>query len=162
LSTLKTARSDPEGAPDSHRTKLTKGFGELRGAAAISLPTRASSSRPGSCWRPAEDATWTARGSNRQVVAANPPFDAYAIAVHPFLCATLHSFYPAGTAARRLAFSAADDARSLTLHRSPHDTAFDHQRQIADLDYLTTSRAAMTSMAEQYVGLPMEVSFESK
>ncbi|HEX6297113.1 MAG TPA: 4-hydroxybenzoate 3-monooxygenase [Burkholderiales bacterium] len=48
-----------------------------------------------------------------------------------------------------------------TLHRSPDETAFDHQRQIADLDYLTSSRAAMTSLAEQYVGLPAEVSFES-
>jgi p-hydroxybenzoate 3-monooxygenase len=48
-----------------------------------------------------------------------------------------------------------------TLHRSPDETAFDHQRQLADLDYLTSSRAAMTSLAEQYVGLPMEVSFES-
>ena len=48
-----------------------------------------------------------------------------------------------------------------TLHRSPAETAFDHQRQIADLDYLTSSRAAMTSLAEQYVGLPAEVSFES-
>ena len=48
-----------------------------------------------------------------------------------------------------------------TLHRSPDENAFDHQRQIADLDYLTSSRAAMTSLAEQYVGLPAEVSFES-
>ena len=48
-----------------------------------------------------------------------------------------------------------------TLHRAPDETAFDHQRQIADLDYLTGSRAAMTSLAEQYVGLPAEVSFES-
>ena len=48
-----------------------------------------------------------------------------------------------------------------TLHRSPDDNAFDHQRQLADLDYLTNSRAAMTSLAEQYVGLPAEVSFES-
>jgi p-hydroxybenzoate 3-monooxygenase len=48
-----------------------------------------------------------------------------------------------------------------TLHRSPDATTFDHQRQIADLDYLTGSRAAMTSLAEQYVGLPAEVSFES-
>jgi p-hydroxybenzoate 3-monooxygenase len=48
-----------------------------------------------------------------------------------------------------------------TLHRSPDETAFDHQRQIADLDYLTGSRAAMTSLAEQYVGLSPEVSFES-
>jgi p-hydroxybenzoate 3-monooxygenase len=48
-----------------------------------------------------------------------------------------------------------------TLHRSPGENAFDRQRQIADLDYLTSSRAAMTSLAEQYVGLPAEVSFES-
>ena len=48
-----------------------------------------------------------------------------------------------------------------TLHRFPDDTAFDHQRRIADLDYLTSSRAAMTSLAEQYVGLPADVSFES-
>ena len=38
---------------------------------------------------------------------------------------------------------------------------FDRQRQLADLDYLTSSHAAMTSLAEQYVGLPSEVSFES-
>ena len=48
-----------------------------------------------------------------------------------------------------------------TLHRSPDETAFDHQRQIADLDYLTSSQAAMMSLAEQYVGLPADVSFES-
>ena len=48
-----------------------------------------------------------------------------------------------------------------TLHRFPDDQPFDLQRQIADLDYLTSSRAAMTSLAEQYVGLPLEVSFES-
>jgi p-hydroxybenzoate 3-monooxygenase len=48
-----------------------------------------------------------------------------------------------------------------TLHRAPDESAFDHQRQIADLDYLTNSRAAMTSLAEQYVGLPAEVTFES-
>jgi p-hydroxybenzoate 3-monooxygenase len=48
-----------------------------------------------------------------------------------------------------------------SLHRFEEETPFDHQRQIADLDYLTSSRAAMTSLAEQYVGLPAEVSFES-
>jgi p-hydroxybenzoate 3-monooxygenase len=47
-----------------------------------------------------------------------------------------------------------------TLHRSPDDSAFDHQRQIADLEYLTGSRAAMASLAEQYVGLPVDVPFE--
>ncbi|MEP7308523.1 MAG: 4-hydroxybenzoate 3-monooxygenase [Acidobacteriota bacterium] len=48
-----------------------------------------------------------------------------------------------------------------TLHRFPDQSMFDHRRQIADLDYLTGSRAAMASLAEQYVGLPGEVSFES-
>jgi p-hydroxybenzoate 3-monooxygenase len=48
-----------------------------------------------------------------------------------------------------------------TLHRIPNESAFDYRRQLADLDYLTSSRAAMTSFAEQYVGLPPEVSFES-
>jgi len=48
-----------------------------------------------------------------------------------------------------------------TLHRFPDDTRFDLQRQIADLEYLTSSRAAMTSLAEQYVGLPAEVPLES-
>ena len=47
------------------------------------------------------------------------------------------------------------------LHRFPGETPFDHQRQLADLDYLTSSRAAMASLAEQYVGLPFDVSFES-
>jgi len=46
-----------------------------------------------------------------------------------------------------------------TLHRFPDENPFDYQRQIADLDYLTGSRAAMTSLAEQYVGLPLEVPF---
>jgi p-hydroxybenzoate 3-monooxygenase len=48
-----------------------------------------------------------------------------------------------------------------SLHRFTDESPFDHQRQIADLDYLTSSRAAMTSLAEQYVGLPAEVSFQS-
>jgi p-hydroxybenzoate 3-monooxygenase len=47
------------------------------------------------------------------------------------------------------------------LHLFPEDTPFDRQRQVADLDYLTGSRAAMMSLAEQYVGSPPEVSFKS-
>ena len=42
------------------------------------------------------------------------------------------------------------------MHRFPDETAFDHRRQLADLDYLTGSQAAMKSLAEQYVGLPLE------
>ena len=42
------------------------------------------------------------------------------------------------------------------LHRAEDASAFDHRRQLAELDYVTGSRAAMTSLAENYVGLPME------
>ena len=42
------------------------------------------------------------------------------------------------------------------LHRDPHGTEFDYRRQIADLEYLTSSRAAMTSLAENYVGLTLQ------
>jgi p-hydroxybenzoate 3-monooxygenase len=47
------------------------------------------------------------------------------------------------------------------LHRFPEESTFDAQRQIADLDYGITSRAAMTSLAEQYVGLPQAVPLAS-
>jgi p-hydroxybenzoate 3-monooxygenase len=42
------------------------------------------------------------------------------------------------------------------LHRTPGDTSFDRQRQLAELDYLSTSRAAATAFAENYVGLPFD------
>ncbi len=42
------------------------------------------------------------------------------------------------------------------MHRFPHETAFDRRRQLADLDYLTGSGTAMKSLAEQYVGLPLD------
>jgi len=42
------------------------------------------------------------------------------------------------------------------LHRFEQDRGFDYHRQIAELDYVTSSRAAMTTLAENYVGLPME------
>ena len=42
------------------------------------------------------------------------------------------------------------------LHRFDEDSGFDQRRQLAELDYLTSSRAAMTALAENYVGLPME------
>ena len=44
-----------------------------------------------------------------------------------------------------------------TLHRFPRESEFDYRRQLADLDYITGSRAAMTSLAENYVGLPLDV-----
>ncbi len=42
------------------------------------------------------------------------------------------------------------------MHRFPDETAFDHRRQLADLDYLTGSAVAAKSLAEQYVGLPLD------
>jgi p-hydroxybenzoate 3-monooxygenase len=42
------------------------------------------------------------------------------------------------------------------LHRFDDENAFDHRRQIADIDYLTSSDAAKMTWAENYVGLPME------
>jgi len=42
------------------------------------------------------------------------------------------------------------------LHLHPDDTPFDRRRQLAELDYVTSSRAAMTTLAENYVGLPFD------
>ena len=42
------------------------------------------------------------------------------------------------------------------LHRFETDSPFDQRRQVAELDYLTGSRAAMASLAENYVGLPWD------
>ena len=42
------------------------------------------------------------------------------------------------------------------LHRSAGDGAFDQRRQLAELEYLVSSRAAMTSLAENYVGQPLD------
>jgi len=42
------------------------------------------------------------------------------------------------------------------LHRFTDDNRFDQRRQLAELDYLTSSRAAAQTLAENYVGLPME------
>jgi p-hydroxybenzoate 3-monooxygenase len=43
------------------------------------------------------------------------------------------------------------------LHLFDADNAFDQRRQLAELDYVTSSRAAAQSLAENYVGLPMEM-----
>jgi p-hydroxybenzoate 3-monooxygenase len=43
------------------------------------------------------------------------------------------------------------------MHRFPDANPFDHRRQVAELDYVTSSRAAAKSLAENYVGLPMEL-----
>lgn len=42
------------------------------------------------------------------------------------------------------------------LHRFPDATPFQRQIQLAELEYVTGSRAAATALAENYVGLPFE------
>jgi p-hydroxybenzoate 3-monooxygenase len=42
------------------------------------------------------------------------------------------------------------------LHRFPGNDAFQYQMQLAELDYVTSSRIGASALAENYVGLPME------
>ena len=42
------------------------------------------------------------------------------------------------------------------LHRFPGDDAFGERIQLAELDYVTSSRAAAQTLAENYVGLPFD------
>jgi p-hydroxybenzoate 3-monooxygenase len=42
------------------------------------------------------------------------------------------------------------------LHRFETDNPFDQRRQLAELDYVTSSRAGAQSLAENYVGLPFD------
>jgi p-hydroxybenzoate 3-monooxygenase len=42
------------------------------------------------------------------------------------------------------------------LHRFPEAHAFDQRLQVAELAYITSSRAGATALAENYVGLPFE------
>ena len=41
------------------------------------------------------------------------------------------------------------------LHRFDADTPFDRRRQLAELEYLVSSRPAAQALAENYVGLPL-------
>lgn len=41
------------------------------------------------------------------------------------------------------------------MHRFPDDGPFERAIQVAELDYIATSRAARTSIAENYIGLPV-------
>jgi p-hydroxybenzoate 3-monooxygenase len=41
------------------------------------------------------------------------------------------------------------------MHRFPGQTPFDRRMQLADLDYIASSVAAQTAIAENYVGLPL-------
>ena len=42
----------------------------------------------------------------------------------------------------------------MLMHRFPDTEPFDYKIQVAELDYLVHSDAAMRGMAENYVGLP--------
>ncbi|MGC1271639.1 MAG: 4-hydroxybenzoate 3-monooxygenase [Croceibacterium sp.] len=44
---------------------------------------------------------------------------------------------------------------TMLMHRFPQDGPFERQMQVAELDYIASSRAAQTAIAENYVGLPV-------
>jgi p-hydroxybenzoate 3-monooxygenase len=44
------------------------------------------------------------------------------------------------------------------LHRFPEGGEFDYRRQLAELDNIVSSRAAATNLAENYTGLPFDLS----
>jgi len=82
------------------------------------------------------------------------------------LAEALGSFYATGSSALLAQYSATCLCRvwkvqrfswwmTQLLHRFPDESPFDHRRQLADLDYVTSSRPASESLAENYVGLPM-------
>ena len=41
------------------------------------------------------------------------------------------------------------------MHRFPDDGPFERAMQVAEMDYISSSVAAQTSIAENYVGLPI-------
>ena len=82
------------------------------------------------------------------------------------LARALAEFYRSGSEAALDAYSDACLSRAWRaqrfswwmtsmLHRAADASAFDRRRQLAELEYLVSSRAAMTSLAENYVGLPL-------
>jgi p-hydroxybenzoate 3-monooxygenase len=89
-----------------------------------------------------------------------------AIADVAALALALRTFYLTGTEGSLDRYSGDAAARvwraqrfsswmTSALHRPDSDSAFDFRRQLADLEYLVSSRAAMTSFAESYVGGPL-------
>ena len=84
-----------------------------------------------------------------------------------YLSRALEQYYKANSAAGLDGYSAKAQRRvwyaqrfswwmTQIMHRFPNETAFDRRRQLSDLDYLTSSEAASRSLAEQYVGLPLD------
>ena len=83
------------------------------------------------------------------------------------LAAALSAFYETGADALLRDYSARGSRRTWRaqrfswwmtsmLHRQDTGNSFDYRRQLAELDYLVSSRAAMTSLAENYVGTPFD------
>jgi p-hydroxybenzoate 3-monooxygenase len=80
------------------------------------------------------------------------------------LSTALESFYASGSGALldtysdrglRRAWRAQRFSSWMTamLHKGEHESPFERRRREAELDYLVSSRAAMTSLAENYVGM---------
>ncbi len=83
------------------------------------------------------------------------------------LARALESFYSTGSNEKLQQYSATCLRRvwkvqrfswwmTSMLHLFPNENPFDHHRQLAELDYITSSRAGATTLAENYVGLPFE------
>ena len=83
------------------------------------------------------------------------------------LAAAFHAFYAKGDDTRlrdysnnclRRIWNAQRFSGWMTslLHRFEQESPFDRRRQLAELRYVISSRAAATSLAENYVGLPLE------
>jgi p-hydroxybenzoate 3-monooxygenase len=90
-----------------------------------------------------------------------------AIADVAVLARALTEFYEAGTSDGLERYSATCLRRvwkverfsawmTSTLHLFPQRSPFERNIQLAELDYLATSRAAQRSLAENYVGLPFD------
>ncbi len=90
-----------------------------------------------------------------------------AIADVQILAPAMEAFYKAGRIDALQAYSATCLRRvwkvqrfswwmTTLLHRFDSDNAFDRRRRLAELDYLVSSRAAAQTLAENYVGLPLE------
>lgn len=83
-----------------------------------------------------------------------------------YLAEALAAFYRTGDDRRLTSYSATCLSRiwktqrfswwmTSLLHRFEDAPAFDYKRQLAELEYVMSSRAAATSLAENYVGLPL-------
>ncbi len=90
-----------------------------------------------------------------------------AVADVRYLSRALESFYGKNDSARLAGYSDICMRRiwkaqrfswwmTSLLHKFDERSSFENEVQLAELDYVVSSRAAMTSLAENYVGLPFE------